>query len=289
MPVSLRDFLRSKFDFPIRKIPIHLGLGCPHIKTTGRGCIYCNNNAFSDTRFSKMPVKGQIARQIESFRARGFNGKFIAYFQSQTNTNAPADKLTDLYSPVRDFQDDIIGISISTRPDSIDPSKLDVIESFRDKFLVWLELGLQSGNDKTLMRINRGHSVADFCRAMDLLSNRDILVCAHVILGLPGEGHSEVANTARLLRRYIVHGVKIHHLEIVKDTELEVLFRKGEIYPPTINQYLDLLRIFICHLHKDVVVHRMLGSVRGEFLIAPKWDTAEALNLAREVVFGKEN
>ena len=167
MAKTFRSFLRKRFDFPVRKLPVHLNLGCPHF-IDGKGCIYCDNGAFSDLNSSSLGVAEQIENRIAQFRKNGFSGKFIVYFQSQTNTNAPVDVLERLFSPVRNFVEDVVGISVATRPDCLDLKKVELLESFSDDFLVWAEVGLQSANNDTLKLINRGHSVEDFLRAMEL-------------------------------------------------------------------------------------------------------------------------
>ncbi len=285
MPVSFRDFLRARFEFPIRKLPVHLGLGCPHMDKGG--CFYCDNNSFIKSDFARLSARDQIEKQIAMYRKKGFSGRFIVYFQSQTNTNAPLDRLREYYSPVHEFKKDVIGLSIATRPDCIDEEKLDLLESFSQDFMVWLELGLQSANDNALEFINRGHTCADFERAMDMTMNKNILVCAHIILGLPLDDMSDTIMTAELLKKYRIHGVKIHHLQITKGTPLERMFLEGKVKVLTIEEYIERLKMFVSHLHKEVVLHRLIGDIHRDYLVAPVWDKNYVQRLARRAVFGE--
>jgi radical SAM protein (TIGR01212 family) len=153
----------------------------------------------------------------------------------------------------------------------VDDDILDVLRPWLYRKLIWLELGLQSANDSTLDRIGRGHDVESFTKARELAWEKGIPVLAHVILGLPGEGQEEILATASYLAEQKVEGVKIHHLQVVRGTRMEILFRRGEVAPLTMNSYPGLVASFLERLPSFVVIHRLAADAMGDLLIAPQW------------------
>lgn len=196
--------------------------------------------------------------------------KFIAYFQAFTNTYAPSAKLKSVYDGVLDFND-IVGISIGTRPDEVDKEKLRLISSYKDKYEVWIEYGLQSIHNKTLKLINRGHAFSDFLQAVRVTRQFDIPVSAHVILGLPGETKEDIIETAKTLAGLKIDGIKIHVLHILKGSKLEKLYDEGKIKLLEQNEYVDLVCEFLRHLGPDVIIQRLTGQGDKESHIAPLW------------------
>ncbi|MDD4202680.1 MAG: TIGR01212 family radical SAM protein, partial [Candidatus Omnitrophica bacterium] len=222
-------------------------------------------------RVDSIPIRKQIESGIESAREKLKAQKFIAYFQTFSNTYATPEKLKTIYDTIDDF-DDIVMLNIGTRPDCIDEQIIELIDSYTKKREVWLELGLQSANDTTLKLINRQHNAEDFMKAVKLIQKHSkIKICAHVILGLPFEQEQDIINTAKFLQNSGIDGVKIHPIHVVKDTELEKMFKSGKFSPINIDTYVKWTCLIIAHLSKKTVVHRITADCPEELLIAPDW------------------
>ncbi len=270
-----RDFLREKFPYPVRKIGLHTRSGCPHRKNrfgTG-GCVYCYNPGFSTIDSAATGVEKQLRNGIESARRHGFNGKFIAYFQTESNTYADIEQLQAWWRTIDLFPDDVVGLSIGTRPDCIDEPVLALLAEFAERYTVWLELGLQSAHDRTLELIERGHDVASFDHAVKMVQQWPaIYLCAHIILGLPGESIDDMRQTIHHLNRLRVHGTKLHHLQVVKNTKLADWYHTGSVNVMTADQYVDLLVELLPEIDEHIVIHRLVGDIRDDLLIAPRWE-----------------
>lgn len=263
-------FLRKHFPFRVRKITLDAGFTCPNIdgKLATGGCIYCNNRSFSPA--VNLGI-ASIREQIQRFKSRQKEGtKFLAYFQAYSNTYAPVDQLKSLYDTALE-DEDVIGLDISTRPDCVEEPVLDLIESYARDRMVWLEYGLQSASNRVLKKINRAHRVEDFVDAVERTKGRGIYICAHVILGFPWESREEMLESVRLVSRLGVDGIKIHHLYVAKDTVLERAYRKGKVPVLDWQEYLPLICDAIELLGENMVIHRLTGDLRGDFLVAPKW------------------
>ncbi len=272
--LTFAKFLKKHFSFPVKKIGIHTFWGCPHRKNrTGEGgCYYCDNRSFASGGFVPVPVEEQIEKSIARWRAKGFRGKFIAYFQSYTNTYAPIEVLKETYDKIYHFKEDIVGLSISTRPDCLNEEIVRLIAGYCSDFMVWLEIGLQSVHNRTLRLINRGHTYEDFINAVKLVrKEKNILICAHIILGLPGEGREDMRKTIEEINRLRLDGVKIHHLQIVRDTVFHKWYKEGKIKVMDWEEYLDLLLYLVPKLNPEIVVHRLLNDCPDDLLIAPRW------------------
>lgn len=270
------QYLKEHYPFRVRKLPIHTHLGCPHRDpATGLGgCDYCYNPGFSRISTDFKPVNEQIQTSITQAREKNFTGKFIAYFQTETNTNTELATLQKLWEPVRQFKNDFIGLSISTRPDAINKETLELLDSFSKGFTVWLEIGLQSAHSRTLEAIHRGHSFEDFLYALDLASQFiGIRKCIHLIIGLPGETIEDYKETLIRLNSLPIHGLKLHHLQIIKNTVFAQRFKQGEISVFDEDQYLGILLELIPFISSEWVIHRLFGNIRSEYLIAPQWKT----------------
>ncbi|MBI5124502.1 MAG: TIGR01212 family radical SAM protein [Candidatus Omnitrophica bacterium] len=267
--ILYNDYLRQKYGCKVYRIAIDAGFSCPN-RDTG-GCIYCNEKG---SRASYVNPKDSISKQIEArikyLRETKDAKRFIAYFQAFTNTYGPIDKLKKTYDEVLPFNG-IVGISIGTRPDTIDREKLKLISSYKERYEVWLEYGLQSIHDKTLKAINRGHNFADFVKAVNLAKEFGIPVAAHVILGLPGEGAKEMIETAKKIKEMGIEGIKIHLLHILKGSPLEKLHREGKIKILEEDEYVGLVCDFLKNLPSDIIVYRLTGEGSREDHIAPLW------------------
>ncbi len=269
----LKDFLNEKFGCRVSKVSLNAGFTCPNrdgTKGTG-GCSYCNSSTLiAPTYANGMGIKEQLERGIKYIRKRKKADKFIAYFQTYSNTYAPIHILERLYMDAIEHPD-VVALAISTRPDCLDEKILDLLQRISRTKHLWLELGLQSSNNSTLESIKRGHTAADFVSAFELASQRGIPVCAHVILGLPGETRDDMLKTARLLAELNIWGVKLHPLHIHKGTELEDMYMRGEIRPLELEEYANLVIDFLEELLRETVVHRICGSTPKRFLVAPEW------------------
>jgi uncharacterized protein len=277
---SFQRYLRRRYGGRIQKIPLDAGFGCPHRpgedRRQGEGCIYCENTAFSPRSVSTPPpLRDQIERGILQGTRRYRPLGFIAYFQAYTNTLGSPEMLRERYDVIREFPE-IKGLAVGTRPDCVDEAVLDLLQSYCSEYEVWVEYGLQSASDATLRRIRRGHGVDAFLRAVERTAVRRLLVCVHVILGLPGEGPREMMETARLLAGLPVQGVKIHHCHVIRGTPLAEEFESGRYRPLDYEQYLSLVCDFLEILPWPVTIHRLIGEAPAHLLLSPKWDRAKS-------------
>jgi radical SAM protein (TIGR01212 family) len=280
-----RDFntyLREQFGERVQRISLDAGLGCPNrdgTVSTG-GCIFCDGKGSGTGAFSE--DQESIAQQIS--RAKGFiqkrykAKKFIAYFQSFTNTYASAAHLKQLYDEALNHSD-MVGLSVGTRPDCVNEEILEVISAYRKDHLVWMEYGLQSAHDKTLQIINRGHSVECFERAVRTTLDFGLNVCAHVILGLPGENRRMMLETAKFIADLPVQGVKIHLLYVIRGTPLARLYEKEPFRCLEREEYANLVADFLELLPPEVVIQRLTGDPGKSDLVAPGWALQKMENL----------
>lgn len=271
---SFNRYLRNKFGQKVHRISLDAGFNCPNTDGTisNQGCIFCNNKAFSYfRRLSSLSLEEQVIQAKEYAQERFKVKKYIAYFQSNSNTYGDLDLLKKQYDVVRKF-DDIVGIAISTRPDCIDEEKLSLIEDFAKDYEIYIEYGLQTVHDKTLKLINRGHTFADFQRAVELTSGRsNINIGAHVILGLPGESKQDMLTTAIILAKMPLWGIKFHVLHVVKDTLLANMYEENNLQLLSLDEYADILVSFLELLPKDQVILRLVSDAHRDLLIAPSW------------------
>lgn len=261
------SYLRTKHGCKVYRIALDAGFSCPN------RCTYCNEDGSRSSYTNpKDPVARQLSMGIERLKTMKIASKFIAYFQAFTNTNSPEgpDGLKRSYDEILPFKE-IVGLSIATRPDCIDTGKLKLISSYSDRYEVWLEYGLQSIHDRTLKAINRGHDFNDFLTAYDETRSFPIKVCAHVIIGLPGETRDDIIETARKLTELKVDGVKIHLLHILRGSALEKLYLDGKVNVLTQDEYVGLVCDFLEHLSGDIVIQRLTAQGKRPDHIAPAW------------------
>lgn len=279
---DLNTHLRDIFGCRVQKITVDAGLTCPNRDgaiSTG-GCIYCNARG-SGTGASQLglSISEQLLRGKASMSRRYKAGKFIAYFQSFSNTYAPLAVLERLYSEALSVED-VVGLAIGTRPDCVGEPVLDLLAGYAADHLVWLEYGLQSSHDRTLALINRGHDAACFEQAVAAAHRKGLDVCAHVILGLPEETRGDMLATARFLADLGVQGVKLHLLYVVAGTRLEALFRAGAYRCLSQEAYVDLVCDFLERLPRRVVIQRLTGDPHADELVAPRWALRKRETLA---------
>lgn len=274
-------YLRGLFGCRVQKISLDAGFTCPNRDGTkgSGGCVYCNTKG-SGTGASGF--RKSITEQLEqgkSFLGKRYKAKkFIAYFQSFTNTYAPLDRLRTIYEEALAVQD-VVGLSIGTRPDCVSEEVLDYLGDLGGRHFLWLEFGLQSSNDSTLKRINRGHSVRAFEDAVKRTNQRRIPVCAHVILGLPGEGRREMLETARFIGDQGVQGVKVHLLYVIRGTVLHEWYVKGAYHCLSREDYAAIVGDFLSLLPPQVIVHRLTGDPHPHEFVAPRWALEKQANL----------
>ena len=226
-----------------------------------------------------LSVTRQLINGKNSLSKRYNAKKFIAYFQSFSNTYAPLPDLQRLYDAALKV-DDIVGLSIGTRPDCVDEAVLDLLQDYARHHLIWIEYGLQSASDATLAFINRGQCFKD---AVAKTRNRGIRICAHVILGLPHESRQDMLHTAATISKLGIDGVKLHLLYVVKGTPLEALYRKGEFKCLEQTAYVDLVCDFLERIPAEMVIQRLTGDPHRKELAAPEWSLkkTETLDLIR--------
>jgi hypothetical protein len=266
-------YLRQRFGCRVQKISIDAGFSCPNRDGTlsQKGCIYCDAKG-SGTGAAK---RGEsIADQVRKGKVRlatRYKARcFIAYFQAFTNTYAPCHVLRRHYDEALE-DPDMVGLAIGTRPDCVDEEKLDLIERYTGDKMVWIEYGLQSMHNRTLEAINRGHSFEDFVRGVEMTRGRDIMICAHVILGLPGESKADVVETAEAIGDMGIEGIKIHSLYVLEKTPLAALYRKGGVKIISEQTYVDWVVAFLESLPPHVIIQRLTGDPHPGDLVAPSW------------------
>jgi len=274
---SFNTYLRKIFKERVHKISINAGFRCPNLDGTKSltGCIFCNNDAFSqkyDKNLSQIEnVRKQIFDTIQFFlSSKRFKNikKFIAYFQSYSNTYADLESLRNVFDIVKEFPQ-IVGISVSTRPDCIDIEKLKLINSYSDRYLIWIEYGMQTSDDKLLKWLNRNHTYEDFVSAVELTKKFDkINIAAHLIIGLPQQ---DVIKDAKEVTKLGLNGVKLHNLHVLKNTLLEQLYYQNKVKILDIDEYVDAVCKFLEHIPNDVVILRLVSSAKKELLVAPQW------------------
>ncbi len=270
---SYNKYLQNKFGKRVHKIGLEGGFGCPNIdgRLSRKGCIFCNNKSFSRySKFSGISLDDQITQTMEYAGSRFKAKKFIAYFQSFSSTYGDIDFLKKQYDVIKKY-DDIVGISISTRPDCIDAEKIALIESFTSDYEVYIEYGLQTVNDKTLVNINRNHGFSDFQKAVELTMGRNINIGVHVILGLPGETKSDMLRTAAIISEMPLWGIKFHCLHVVKDTIMEEMYNQKKVRVLSANEYIDLSVSFIECIPKEWVILRLFSEEAKGLLLSPIW------------------
>jgi radical SAM protein (TIGR01212 family) len=280
---DLNTYLRNIFGCRVQKISLDAGLSCPNRDgriTTG-GCIYCNQRGSGTGAFKKgLSITEQLTAGKEFLSQRYKAQKFIAYFQSFSNTYGPYERLKSLYEEALAVED-IVGLSIGTRPDCIDESILSLLEGYAKDSLVWIEYGLQSAHDRTLKFINRGHDVNTYKKAVEATKNRGLKICAHVILGLPCEDRGDMCATAKAIAAMGIDGIKIHLLYIVKGTRMEKLYLEGSYRCLEQEEYANLVCDFLELLPPSMVIQRLTGDPHPDELVAPEWSLRKNETLSR--------
>ena len=257
----------------VHKIALDAGFTCPNrdgSKGIG-GCTFCNNASFSPNGRNAPSISSQLASGRRAIAKRTRARRFIAYFQAYTNTYASVQQLDALYREALS-EPDVIGLAVGTRPDCVPDAVLDLLAGYRAEGMeVWLELGLQSAFDETLARVNRGHGLAEYRIAVVAARRRGIPVCAHLILGLPGESDAHYHASLDMVLALGVDGLKLHPLHVVKGTQLANQWRRGEYSPLDMGDYLRIAADLIERTPEHIVFHRVTGTAAKDILLAPAW------------------
>ena len=266
-------WIRQRFPFRVQKISVDAGFTCPNRDgrlSTG-GCIYCDNRTFNPAYCQRQET---ITRQLEAgkqFFARKYpEMKYLAYFQAYTNTYASIDHLRRLYEEALQVEN-VVGIVIGTRPDCVSDELLDYLEALNQRCFLIVEYGVESTNDETLRRINRGHTFEQSRLAIEKTHQRGILTGVHIILGLPGEDAQENFRQAPIISSLPIDILKIHQMQIIRGTRLAEMFEQNPFHIYTIDEYIRLIANYIQRLRKDLVLERFVSQSPKEMLIAPHW------------------
>ena len=276
---TIDQYLKDKYGEKVYKLALDGGMNCPNRDgRVGRdGCIFCSMGGSGEF------TSPDVDTAIKKLRANGkqVGDKFIAYYQSYTNTYAPPTYLLQLYLPVI-YRKDIVGMAIGTRPDCLWPFALDVLDKLNKIKPTWVELGLQTIHERTAEFIKRGYSLPVFDEAVKNLRERNIDVVVHLILGLPGETKEDMLESVRYLNQSGVQGVKLQLLHVLRGTALGDMYEADPSSVPvmSLEEYTDLVCDCLEVLDKNIVVHRITGDGPKNLLLAPKWseDKKNVLN-----------
>lgn len=267
------SYLKKKFNEKVYKVTLDAGFSCPNRDGTlsNVGCIFCDESgSFSQAHSNKLDIENQLEVGMKTLKKKFKANKFLSYFQAYSNTYKPFNELKILYDKAL-TPNNVVGLSIGTRPDCVDDKKLDLIASYNKTKEVWLEFGLQSVNDKTLKMINRGHDYKCFENAYLKAKERNINVCVHVILGLMNETYEDIMHTAKTLAKLNVDGIKFHMLCVLKNTPLEKMYNKNNFKLLNEDEYINLVCDFLEVLPPKTTIHRIAGNGLNKLLIEPKW------------------
>ena len=279
---AFSDELKRTFGCRVHRISVDAGFSCPNRDGTlgSGGCVFCGGDGSGAVGIARgLPVADQIEMGKEVMTRKYKAGKFIAYFQPYSNTYAPVDRLRAVYDEALAVPD-VVGLIVGTRPDCLPADVLDLLSGYARRTWFWLELGLQSSMDRSLALLGRGHDYAAFAAAAVACRERCIRVCAHVILGLPGETRGEMLATAGRLNELGVDGVKLHLLHVMQGTPLAAMYARGEVRLPDRDEYVGLVCDFLERLDPRISIQRLTGDGGRDQLIAPLWSLAkfEVLN-----------
>ena len=278
--MNLSDYVNTfgmamlrRYGERVHKIAIDASFTCPNRDgTIGRGgCTFCNNVSFSPNGRTPDPLAEQIAAGQRVIRKRTGAQKYLAYFQAYTNTYADVDQLKQLYDQALAVPH-VIGLAVGTRPDCVPEPVLDLLADYQQQgHEVWLELGLQSAFDESLRRVNRGHGFSEYKTALLNARNRQLQVCTHLIIGMPGETRKHSETSLERVLELGVDGLKLHPLHVVKGTQLANEWRRGEYRPLSLDEYIDTATRLILNTPPEVVYHRVTGTASRKILLAPAW------------------
>lgn len=266
-------WLQAELGCKAQKLSVDAGLTCPNRDgTLGRGgCTFCDNRTFNPAYCRQ---GGSITDQLEAgkrFFARKYPSmKYLAYFQSYSNSYGTLSHLKELYEEALRVPD-VVGLVIGTRPDCMPDALLEYLEELNRRTFLLVEYGVESANEETLVRVNRGHTFAQARECIIRTAQRGIRVGVHMILGFPWETRSELIRQAQLIASLPITTLKLHQLQVIRGTQLA---REYELHPwplPTAEEYVDLVLEYISHLPSSLVLERFVSQSPPEYVIAPRW------------------
>ncbi|MEM9412054.1 MAG: TIGR01212 family radical SAM protein [Planctomycetota bacterium] len=266
-------YLRKTFGHRVQRVSIDAGFTCPNVDGTVAigGCVFCDNRSFSPSRrIPRQEITDQIDDGIRRLKTRYKCNHFMAYFQPATNTYAPVEKLRPLYEQAISHPD-VVALAIGTRSDCVPDDVLDLLEEIGTKVPLTVEYGMQTIHDKTLEWMNRGEDHEAFLDAMERSSGRGFKICAHIMLGLPGESYDDMMATASAVAQSELDAVKIHNLYVVENTPLATQVRAGEIELMSRDDYVKTLVDFLETIPPHMIVERVTGEAPGDYFVGPSW------------------
>lgn len=264
---TLNYFYRTKFNSKVFKVSLNANFSCPNIKE-GKGCIFCKNG--SGNPYANLDLITQFNLVKIPLEKKWPNSKYIAYFQSNSNTYGSVQELKAKYEQVLKIPN-VIGLAIATRSDCLNDEILDYLSELNERTFLTLEIGLQSMHDETLKLINRGHDLQNFETAIKKLQERHIFTVVHIINGLPYETKEMMIETVKYLNNLKINGLKIHMLYIAKDTPLETMYQKKPFHILTKEEYIAIVTEQLEYLAPEIVIERITGDPEKKELIAPNW------------------
>lgn len=266
-------WIKARFPFKVQKISIDAGFTCPNRdgRTGTGGCTYCDNRTFNPTYCNRRKTVSEQLEEGKAFFARKYpEMRYLAYFQAYTNTYAPVSSLATMYEEAL-CTENVVGIVIGTRPDCINEALLDYLKTLSRRTFVLIEYGIETANNTTLRRINRGHTFECTQRAIEMTHRRGILVGGHIILGLPGEDAAESIRQAPIISSLPLDILKIHQMQIIRGTVLAREYARKPFHIYNVDEYIQLIIDYIARLRKDLILERFVSQSPADLLIAPKW------------------
>ena len=269
----LNKYLKNKFGERTLKICIDGGFTCPNRDgTLGKnGCIFCSEKGSGEHIKTAKNIEEQVKNYFKSYKSERAN-KFIAYFQNFTNTYDTVENLKNKYDAAL-IDDRIVALAFATRPDCINEEIAQLLKSYTEKYHVWVELGLQTANEKTGKLINRGYTNEQFTKAVELLNKYNIDVVTHIMVGLPNEDFDDIKNIINFINKHKIQGIKIHSTYVVENTVLAEMYKNGRYEPISLETYLNSASYILTHISPDIVIHRVSGDAPKDLLIAPEWNS----------------
>lgn len=290
---SLNDFFKDEFKDKIFKVSLDGGFTCPNRdgKVAHGGCIFCSDagsGEFAGNR--RKSITEQIDEQLEFLKDKVKDKKVIAYFQNFTNTYGDVDYLREIYYEALNHPK-VLGLAIGTRPDCIEDDTLELLKEINEKHFFWIELGLQTIDDKVAKIINRGYPLSTYLETSKKLKDNGIKFVTHMIVGLPTEEREDILNTAKCIVQSGAWGIKIHSLHIIKGTPLERLYNDTNFEVFTLDEYVDIVVTILKLLPDKMVVHRVTGDGKKDEIVEPKWslNKRKVLNEIEKELKKREN
>ena len=271
---TLNYYLNKRFNSKVFKVALNGGFTCPNRdgKVSTRGCIFCSPSGSGDFAGNRNdPLNIQFNSVKDIIHLKWPNAKYIAYFQANTNTYGPIEKLRKIFYEAINLNPDIVALSIATRPDCLDEEVLELLNEINKSIPVWVELGLQTIHEETATFINRGYKLNVFEEAVKNLRKINIEVIVHIINGLPNETKEMMLDTVKYLNNFDIQGIKIHSLFILNNTPLGELYTKEKFKILSLEEYVDITTEQLALLDKNIVIHRINGDAPKDDLIEPIW------------------